>query len=116
MKVNRYLLQILGSVTVITSLVCLALPSYSQVKVNRSDRYQLMQRFGRTQPTSVSDFKLKGSSSVQEISVQDCQVQNDGSTWCNYNIDGNLKWACYSDWDGGYCNGDEKDDNVPGPN
>ncbi|MCM1983888.1 hypothetical protein [Lyngbya confervoides] len=100
----------------ITSLLSLTLPGYGQVKVNQGNNQQLIQRLERTQPNSVRGFKLKENSSVQDISIQDCQVQNDGSTWCNYNIDGNLKWACYSDWDGGYCNGDESDDNVPGPN
>ncbi len=116
MKVNHKILKVIGSVAVISSLASLALPSYGQVKANPSNRSQLIQRFKHSSPDSALGFKVKGRSPVQKISVQDCQVQNDGSTWCNYNIDGNLKWACYSDWDGGYCNGDENDDNVPGPN
>ncbi len=116
MAVNHQLLKGFGCVAVISSLTCLALPGYSQVKANPSHHSQLIQRFKHSAPDSALGFKVKGGSSVQRISIQDCQVQNDGSTWCNYNIDGNLKWACYSDWDGGYCNGDEEDSNVPGPN
>ena len=117
MNNNRKIIHELSSMVVITSIFSLFLPLQTQAQTTLiSNNNQLIWRQKNTPPSQNKGFAAKEGSSTQEISTQDCQVQNDGSTWCNYNIDGNLKWACYSDWDGGYCNGDEKDDNKPGPN
>ena len=49
------------------------------------------------------------------IHTENCKVQNDGSTWCDFhdcddNGDCKITHACHSDWDGNYCNGDEVED------
>lgn len=48
---------------------------------------------------------------IPSVGVKNCQVQNDGSTFCDYFVDGKFAThGCFSDWDGGYCNGDEVED------
>ena len=63
------------------------------------------------------DLDLKVETPTYElIEVKDCEVQNDGSTWCDYydcDKDGVcilLTHGCFSDWDGQDCDGNEVED------
>ncbi|MEA3412258.1 MAG: hypothetical protein U9R74_12070 [Pseudomonadota bacterium] len=60
----------------------------------------------------VPDLAIKSDDKWQAlIEVKNCSVQNDGSTFCDYYVDGSFAvHGCYSDWDGGICNGDETED------